>query len=99
MISLEEYDEESDLKIRDSLRRQLPDLIVPDQLINEDYIKVHRDRERREYITAKKIIFKVASKIWPRPCTIVQGISSKIARREFSIVITFSDTYTCSYVV
>ena len=36
------------------------------------------------------------------PCTIVQvlgQISSKIARREFSIFITFSDTYTCTYVV
>ena len=32
------------------------------------------------------------------PCTIVQGISSKMVRREFSIFIIFSDTYTCSYV-
>ena len=30
---------------------------------------------------------------------IVQGISSKMARREFSIFIIFSDTYTCSYVI
>ena len=26
-------------------------------------------------------------------------ISSKMARREFAILIIFSDTYTCSYVV
>ena len=29
---------------------------------------------------------------------IVQDISSKMARREFSIFIIFSDAYTCSYV-
>ena len=37
---LEEYDEESDLKIRDSLKKQFPDLTVPDQLIDEEYLKV-----------------------------------------------------------
>ena len=40
-------------------------------------------------------IFKSCSKIG---CTIVQGILSKMARREFSILIIFSDAYTCSYV-
>ena len=30
---------------------------------------------------------------------IVQGISSKMATREISIFIIFSDTYTCPYVV
>ena len=44
-------------------------------------------------------IFKVAQKSGQRSCTIVQSIFSKIARREFSIFIIFSDTYTCSYVV
>ena len=29
----------------------------------------------------------------------VHGILSKMARREFSIFINFSDTYTCSYVM
>ena len=28
---------------------------------------------------------------------VLQGISSKMARREFSIFIIFSDSYTCSY--
>ena len=42
---------------------------------------------------------KVTQKSGPRPCTIVQGISSKMARREFSIFIIFSDTYTCSDVL
>ena len=37
-------------------------------------------------------------KNWARRCTIVQGISSKMARKEFSIFIIFSDAYTCSYV-
>ena len=41
--------------------------------------------------------FKSCSKIGPK--TIVQGILSKIALRELSIFIIFSDTYTCSYVV
>ena len=44
-------------------------------------------------------IFKVAQKSSQRPCTIVQGISSKMSMREFSIFIIFSDTYTCTYVV
>ena len=44
-------------------------------------------------------IFKVAPKSGQRPCTIVQGISPKMARREFLIFIIFSDTYTCTYVV
>ena len=35
-------------------------------------------------------IFKVAQKLGKRPCTIVQGILSKMARREFSIFIFFS---------
>ena len=44
--------------------------------------------------------FKVAQKSGHRPwAIIVQDISSKMARREFSIFIIFSDTYTCSYVV
>ena len=46
-----------------------------------------------------KKIFKVAQKSGQRPCTIVQGILSKMAWREFSIFIIFSDVYTCSYVV
>ena len=47
-------------------------------------------------------IFKVASKLGQRPCTIVQGHwpnFAKMKRREFSIFIRFSDTYTCTYVV
>ena len=43
--------------------------------------------------------FKVAQKSGQRPWAIVQGILSKMARREFSIFIIFSDTYTCSYQV
>ena len=38
--------------------------------------------------------FKVAQKSCEKPWAIVQGISSKMARREFSILIIFSDTYT-----
>ena len=49
--------------------------------------------------TGFKKIFKVTQKSGQSPCTIVQGILPKIARREFSIFIIFSDTYTCSYVV
>ena len=44
-------------------------------------------------------IFKVTQKLGQKPCTIVQGILSKMARKEFSIFIIFSDTYTCTYVV
>ena len=47
-------------------------------------------------------IFKVAPKSGQIPCTIVQDIgqiSPKTARREFSIFIIFSNTYTCTYVV
>ena len=36
-------------------------------------------------------IFKVALKSDQRPCTIVQGLGPKMARREFYI--TFSDSY------
>ena len=43
--------------------------------------------------------FKVAQKSGQRPWAIVQGISSKMARREFSTFIIFSDTYICSYAV
>ena len=43
--------------------------------------------------------FKVAQKLGQRPWAIVQAILSKMARREFSIFIIFSDAYTCSYVV
>ena len=45
--------------------------------------------------------FKRYSKIEPKTMgyIIVQGISSKMAPREFSIFIIFSDTYTCSYVI
>ena len=41
-------------------------------------------------------IFKASSKLGQRPWTIVQGILSKMAQREFYIlrVIHFSDTYT-----
>ena len=46
-----------------------------------------------------KKIFQVTQKSDQRPCTIVQGILSKTARKEFSIFIIFSDTYTCTYVV
>ena len=42
--------------------------------------------------------FKVAQKLGQRPCTIVQGISSKMTRREFFIFIIFPDAYTFSYV-
>ena len=42
---------------------------------------------------------KVAQKFNKVHCTIVQGILSKMARKEFSIFIFFSDAYTCSYVV
>ena len=48
------------------------------------------------------INFKVAPKLGQSPCTIVQEfgqILSKMARREFSILIIFSDVYTCHYVV
>ena len=47
-------------------------------------------------------IFKVALKLGQSPCIIVQvigQISSKVTRREFSIFITFSDTYTSTYAV
>ena len=44
-------------------------------------------------------IFKVTQKLGQRPCTIVQGISSKITPSEIFVFIIFSDTYTCSYVV
>ena len=44
-------------------------------------------------------IFKVAQKSGQRHCTIVHGLSSKMARREFFIFIIFSDRYTCTYVV
>ena len=43
--------------------------------------------------------FKVVQKSGQSPCTIVQGIWPKMAWREFSIFIIFSDTYTCTYVV
>ena len=43
--------------------------------------------------------FKVAQKSGPRPWAIVQGVLSKMAPREFFILIIFSDTYTCSNVV
>ena len=33
---------------------------------------------------------------WPKT---LYGILSKMTRREFSIFIIFSDTYTCSYVM
>ena len=52
-----------------------------------------------ELILIKIGFFKVAQKSGQRPWAIVQGISSKMARREFSIFIIFSDTYTCFYVV
>ena len=41
-------------------------------------------------------IFKAAPKSGQTPCTIVQGHWSKMARREFSIFIIFSDAYTCT---
>ena len=47
-------------------------------------------------------IFKVAPKSDQSPCTILQELGpnfGKIGRREFSIFIIFSDTYTCTYVV
>ena len=43
-------------------------------------------------------IFKVAQKSGQRPWAIVQGISSKMAPREFSIFIFFLDAYTSCYV-
>ena len=43
-------------------------------------------------------IFKVAQKLGQSPCTIVQGHWPKITRREFSIFIIFSGTYTCTCV-
>ena len=56
--------------------------------------------------------FEVAKEFGQRPCTIystpctmctvVQGLQPnfiKMARREFSVFILFSDTYTCTYVV
>ena len=47
-------------------------------------------------------IFKVTQKSGQSPCTIVQYVLPnfiKMTRREFSTFITFSDTYTCTYVV
>ena len=44
-------------------------------------------------------ILKVTQKLGQRPCTIVQGIWPKMARKEFSVFIIFSDAYTCTYVV
>ena len=47
-------------------------------------------------------IFKVAAKLGQTPCTIVQGHWPnfiKMARRKFSILIIFSDAYTCTYAV
>ena len=41
---------------------------------------------------------QIATKSVQIPCTIVQGILPKMTRREFSIFIIFSDTYTCFYV-
>ena len=46
--------------------------------------------------------FLSCSKGWPNTMgykRVFGKISSKMARREFSIFIFFSDTYTCSYVV
>ena len=43
-------------------------------------------------------IFKVTQKSGQRHCTIVQGIRPKMARKEFSVFIIFSDAYTCTYV-
>ena len=43
-------------------------------------------------------IAKVAQKLGQRPCTIVKGVLSRMAMREFSIFITSSDAYTCTYV-
>ena len=44
--------------------------------------------------------FKVTQKLGQRPwAIIVQGISSKMAGRKFSIFIIFFDTYTCFYVI
>ena len=48
------------------------------------------------------INFKVAQKLGQRHCTkymVISQILSKMAMREFSIFIIFSDAYTCSYVV
>ena len=42
-------------------------------------------------------IFEVASKSGQRPWAIVQGILAKMAPRDFSIFIIFSDTYACPY--
>ena len=44
-------------------------------------------------------IFKVAQKLGQSPYRVIGQISSKMVIRDFSIIITFSDTYTCTYVV
>ena len=70
--------------------------------------KRKRERERNERSKSQAFLrdfrtvlslSKIALKSGQRPCTIVQGKSPKITRKEFSIFIIFSDTYTCTYVV
>ena len=56
-------------------------------------------RRKFELISIKIGFFKVAQKSGQRPCTIVQCPWPNFFRREFFIFITFSDTYTCTYVV
>ena len=68
-------------------------------IIDNDVLDILMLCRKFELIPIKIEFFKVALKFGQRPCIIVQGISSKMARREFSIFIIFSDTYTCSYVV
>ena len=49
--------------------------------------------------TSLSVDYQVAQKLGQIPCTIVQGILTKISKREFSVFIFFSNTYTCFYVV
>ena len=59
-------------------------------------------RRKFELIPIKIGFFKVATKSGQRPCAIVQGHWPnfiKMTRREISISLIFSDTYTCTYVV
>ena len=65
------------------------------------HIHVLMLRRKFELIPIKNEFFKkfeVAQKSGQRHCTIVQGHSSKMTRREFFIFIIFSDAYTCTYV-
>ena len=61
-----------------------------DAMVNGLYVTVHRILAVSSDLSAN---FQKSCK---RPCT---GSLVKMTRKEFSIFIIFSDTYTCTYVV